>query len=250
MLTGTADAEGLADSIPAPTIESWPTEALELTQVTVLQVIAELRRPGRDGLLPPALHPTDPPALSFQAWRVEDSPVGPFAFAHARLSCRSGVRARGLTTAAFATSPDAAAILRDGFGYPCRPAEVDLEAHYDGCDLTVTFEGRPVLVISALDPQPLGAEDVQYTSTLNLAHTPNGLRLVQVETDHHADSVERVGARITQFEAEVWGDSRLDPYYVVTTTVARDRSIVVPPVRFVCRPDVSAFEGTESVGIR
>jgi hypothetical protein len=104
-----------------------------------------------------------------------------------------------------------------------------------------------VLVVAALDPQPLGPEDVQYTSTLNLAHTPNGLRLVQVETNHEADSVERVAARIVRFEGEVWGDGRLDPYHVVTTTVARDRSITLPPVRFVCRADVSAFEGTESV---
>ena len=39
-----------------------------------------------------------------------------------------------------------------------------------------------MLVVAALDPQPLGAEDVQYTSTLNLAHTPNGLRLVHQMT--------------------------------------------------------------------
>jgi antitoxin (DNA-binding transcriptional repressor) of toxin-antitoxin stability system len=250
MLTGTAAAEVLAESLPAPTIDAWPTEPFVLEQVTVLQVIAELRRPGRDALLPPALHPTDPPALSLQAWRVGDSTVGPFAFAHTRLSCRSGVRARGLTTAAFGTSPDAAALLRDRLGFPCRPAEVDLEAHYDGCDLTVTVDGRPVLVVVAHDPQPLGADDVQYTSTLNLAHTPNGLRLVQVETDHDADSVERVGARIVRFEADTWGDARLDPYHVVTTTLARDRRITLPPVRFVCRPDVSAFEGTESIRAR
>jgi hypothetical protein len=250
MLTGTADAEALAERLPAPTIEEWSKEPFVLGQVTVLQVIAEIRRPGRDTMMPPALHPTDPPAVSLQAWRVGDSPVGPFAFAHARLSCRSGVRARGLTVAAFTTSPDAAAFLRDRFGFPCRPADVDLEAHYDSCDLTVSVEGRPVLVVSALDPQPLGTDDVQYTSTLNLAHTPNGLRLVQVETHHEADSVERVQARITRFEAETWGDGRLDPYHVVTTTVARDRELALPAVRFVCRADVSAFEGTESVSIR
>jgi hypothetical protein len=247
MLTGVADAERLAEGLPAPTIEAWSADSFDLSDVTVLQVIAELRRAHRDELLPPALHSTDPPALSIQAWRVGDSPVGPFAFAHTRLSCRSGVRARGFTTAAFTTSPDAAALLRVRFGFPCRPAEVDLEPHYDGCDLTVTVEGRPVLVVAALDPQPLGPEDVQYTSTLNLAHTPNGLRLVQVETDHHADNVERVKARVVRFEGEVWGDGRLDPYHVVTTTLARDRTITLPPVRFVCQADVSAFEGTESV---
>jgi hypothetical protein len=33
----------------------------------------------------------------------------------------------------------------------------------------------------------------------------------------------------------------------VTTTVARDNAVSVPAVRFVCRADVSAFEGTEAV---
>jgi len=53
-----------------------------------------------------------------------------------------------------------------------------------------------------------------------------------------------------RFEADTWGDGRLDPYHVVTTTLARDRRITLPPVRFVCRPDVSAFEGTESISTR
>jgi hypothetical protein len=138
-------------------------------------------------------------------------------------------------------------LLRERFGYPCRHGEVSLQSHYDGCDLAVGIDGGPVLVVAALDPQPLGPDDVQYTSTLNLAHTPNGLRLVQVEAHHEADSVERVGARVVRFDGEAWGDARLDPYHVVTTTVARDRRISMPPVRFVCRADVSAFEGTESV---
>jgi len=34
---------------------------------------------------------------------------------------------------------------------------------------------------------------------------------------------------------------------VVTTTVAHDRAITMPPVRFVCRADISAFEGTEAI---
>jgi hypothetical protein len=247
MLTGTADADLLADRLPAPTIETWATEPVELQQVTVLQMIAELRRPAREALLPPALHPTDPPALSVQAWRVGASPVGPFTFAHTRLSCRSGVRARGLTTAAFVDNPDAGALLRDQFGFPCRPAELRLDAHYDGCDLVVAVDACAILVVAGLDPEPLGADDVQYTATLNLAHTPNGLRLVQVESHHTADAVDRVGGRVVVFDAEAWGDDRLDPYHVVTTTLARDRSLTMPAVRFVCRADVNAFEGTEPV---
>ena len=157
------------------------------------------------------------------------------------------MRARGFTTAAYIDNPAAAAVLRDRFGFPCRPGELRFDTHYDGCDLLVTQDGRPILSVSGLDPEPLGIDDVQYTSTLNLADTPNGRRLVQVEAHHDAQSVERVMARILVFEASAWGSERLDPYFVVTATVERARGTTLPPVRFVCRADVSAFEGTESV---
>ncbi len=213
-----------------------------------LQVIAEVRRHGRDGFLPPGLHPTDPPSLSLQAWRVDESEFGPFTFCFARLSCRSGVRARGFTTGGYADNAAAAGALRDQLGFPCRAGELRFDTHYDGCDLIVAVEGTTILAIAGLDPEPLGVDDVQYTSTLNLADTPNGRRLVQVEAHHDAEGVERVQARIVAFDAESWGNDLLDPYYVVTATVARDRSITLPAVRFVCRADVSAFEGTETIG--
>jgi hypothetical protein len=34
---------------------------------------------------------------------------------------------------------------------------------------------------------------------------------------------------------------------VIAATVATDRSITVPALRFICRPDISAFEGTERI---
>jgi hypothetical protein len=247
MLSGTADVEGLARHLGAPTISQWGSDAFELRDVGTLQLVAEMRRGGRDMLLPPGLHPTDPLTLSIQAWRVGDSEVGPFSFCHTRVSCRSGVRARGLTTAAYADAPAAVDLLRDRYGYPCQLGEIGLRTHYDGTDLLVAAGGRTILAVSALDPDPLGPDDVQYTATLNLADTPNGMRLVQVEAHHHADVVERVAGRIVTFDGAAWGNERFDPYFVVTTTVARDNTVSVPAVRFVCRADVSAFEGTEAV---
>jgi hypothetical protein len=247
MLTGTAGADTLAEALDAPTMAAWRKEPFEMRDVLTLQVVAELRRDGRSALLPPGLHPTDPTTLSIQAWRANDSDVGPVAVCFTRLSCRSGVRARGFTTAAVADRAEVTARLRDHYGFPCRTGEVCLRKHYDACDLAVTEAGRTILAVTGLDPDPLGAEDVQYTGTMNLAHTPNGLRLVQVESHHHSESVERVSARIDAIDAARWGDDRLDPYYVVTTTIARAESVAVPPVRFVCRADISAFEGTESV---
>src|SRR5204862_1419744 len=132
----------LAGWLPAPTMPAWGSEPFEVRDLLVLQLIAELRRSTRQALLPAGLHPTDPPALSIQAWRVGDSSCGSFNLCFARLSCRSGVRARGFTTAAFIDNPPAAAVLREQFGFPCKPADVRLDSYYDGCDLTVGIGDR------------------------------------------------------------------------------------------------------------
>jgi hypothetical protein len=103
------------------------------------------------------------------------------------------------------------------------------------------------LRVRGVDAQPLGLDDVQYTGTMNLANTTNGVRLVQVEAEHAPTQVQRLRGRIERFDASDWGDDRLAPYDVVATTLSRERMITMPAVRFVCRPDVLAFEGTERV---
>jgi hypothetical protein len=241
MLVGHGDLDVLAAN--APTLPSWRVEPVACEGVTCFQLVAELRRPAREALLPVALHPTEPPSLSLQAWKVEASPWGPFTWVVARLSCRSGVRARGYSLAALASTDAAATGLREGFGFPCRVADVRLSVHYDGVEL----DAGPGLRFSGIDPTPLGDDDVQYTGTMNLAHTPNGLRLVQVEVDHRITRLQRVKGRIDRFDAPAWGDARLDPYWVVAATVADEASATLPPVRFVCRADVDAFAGTEKV---
>ena len=241
MLNGTASLD--TETRDLATIAMWTRESLRFDDVICFQLIAELRRASRSALLPPGLHPTDPPTLCIQAWSVGESPWGPFSWAFARISCRSGVRARGLTLSAVATTVEATEGLRSTLGFPCRTGSVRLARHYDGAELDVDDS----LHIRSIDARPLGVEDVQYTGTMNLAHTPNGLRLVQVEADHEAVHVERLRGRIDRFEASDWGDARLDPYSVVATTIAHERSIAVPALRFVCRPDVSAFEGTERI---
>lgn len=242
MLTGTASPEAV--SAGAATIAAWSSEPVHFEGVTCFQLVAELRRASRSALLPPGLHPTDPPSLSIQGWNVASSPWGSFSWVFSRISCRSGVRARGLTTAAIASSPEAAHGLATTLGFPCRVGTVKLARHYDGVDLDVD----QTLRIRAVDARPLGLDNVQYTGTMNLAHTPSGLRLVQVETDHEPLQVDRMRGRIDHFDAAAWGDERLDPYSVVAATVAQERAISVPALRFVCRPDVSAFEGTERIG--
>ncbi|NIP16648.1 MAG: hypothetical protein GWM88_18610 [Pseudomonadales bacterium] len=244
MLTGTADLAELAED--APTLEAFLTEPVQLEDVECFQLTAEMRSSARESVLPSGLHPTIPAALSLQAWNVGESPWGEFALCCCRVSCRSGVRARGFSTGSVVRGDAALTVLRDAFGFPARAGDVDLRRHYDGVDLAVRDDHGPILEIAALDPDPLGLEDVQYTGTLNLADTPLGLRLVQVESRHSATRVERLSARIRRFDGASWGNERLAPYRVIAASVALE-SIVIPPVRFVCKPDELAFTGTEPV---
>ena len=96
------------------------------------------------------------------------------------------------------------------------------------------------------NPLALGPDDVQYVANMNLARTPNGLRLVQVDPDHEVRRSERGTPFLDCFDAGVWGDSRIVPVHPIASsyTVAR---LTLPKLRYVCRPDVLAFEGTEKV---
>jgi len=244
MLVGTASLDVLAAA--APRLEAFAEVAIVLEDVVCLQLTAEMHNGAREAVLPPALHPTIPPTLSLQVWDVGSSPFGAFALALCRVSCRSGVRARGFTTAAVVSTSAAGDLLQGRFGFPCTLGSVSLRRHYDGVDVQVEQGGSTTLAIAALDPDPMGSNDVQYTGTLNLAHTPLGLRLVQVEAEHAASRVERLSARLTAFEPEAWGSPLLDPYFVVSASVALER-LTLEPVRFVCKADELAFTGTEAV---
>jgi len=244
-LTGTANVAELAKS--APTIDRFIAEPVVLTGTQWFQMTAEMRNGAREAVLPPSLHPTVPPVLSIQGARVKESPWGAFAMALVRVGCRSGVRARGFSTAMLVSTERACAGLRDGFGFPARVADVAFSYGYAGVELNGSAAGRAVLAVSALDPEPMSSDDVQYTGSLNLAHTPRGLRLVQVEMDHTIRQVERVRTALRTFDAAALGGPLLDPYYVVSGSVALG-DVTIPPVRFVCRPEELAFTGTEPVG--
>src|SRR5262245_50826414 len=98
MLIGTADIERLA--IHAPVMDSLRTEPLVLERVEILQVTYEIAAVVRESLLPPALHPTNPPLVTWLFYACASSPWGAFVMAQARIECRSGVRPRAFLLAA------------------------------------------------------------------------------------------------------------------------------------------------------
>ncbi len=244
MIRGTADLLELARN--APDIGSYPADMVLLNDVVCLQATMEMRNSAREAVLPTSLHPTIPASMSVQVWKVGDSPWGAFAFAMTRISCRSGVRARGFVSAAFATTPAATRALRNHYGFPIQLADVTLQHNYSGASAQVRWNERVVLDLRGVDPEPMGHDDVQYTGSLTLANTPNGLRLVQVEADYHSTQVERLRPTLHTFSGADWGNALLVPACTVSASVAL-AAIELPPIRFVCRADELAFTGTESV---
>lgn len=244
MIFGSASIDELAAD--AATIDAFGEDTVSLGGVECFQMVAEMRNTAREAVLPPGLHPTIPPAISLQAWNVETSPWGSFSMAITRISCRSGARARGFMTRAIVEGSDAVDGLRGTFGFPAVEGSVRFRRSYDGVELTVERHGALIAEVSGLDPDPMSVDDAQYTGSLTLAHTPLGLRLVQVEANHVSTRVERLTSRLRAFDGSGFGQPLLDPYYVVSSSVAV-ADVTMPAVRFVCDPEKFAWDGTESV---
>ncbi len=240
MLSGTAALDDLAAA--AATMSSLHPEPVTFEGTEVFQATFEMSYSGRQATLPPGLHPTTPPLLVVLAWRVADSPWGRFNMAQVRVSCRSGVRPRGFVLGCVADTDRAVAALSGEWGLPCRLGPVELRRGYD----RVTLDAGPALTVTGFDPDPLGPADVQFTVTTTLAHTPRGLRLVQVEPQYDLTRAERVQPRLDRFEPAAWGTGVAVPRGAVTAAVGVG-SVSLPRLRFVSRPDVMAFEGTEAV---
>lgn len=245
MLVGTADPQVLLGP-RAVEMKRLDTEALPLEDVSVLQVLCELDSEGECEVLPPALHPTIPPLVNWQAWSVPESPWGAFTLAMTRIECRSGLRPRGLLTGGYIDNADAASALAERWGYGLRVADVALERRYDEVRCEVEQGGEAILDVGLRDPVPLGMTDVQYVASLHAANTERGLRLVQCDPSHEPDRAERGDPIVDHFDASLWGEERLLPVYPVSASIATGR-VTLPKLRFVQRPDEMAFTGTEPV---
>jgi len=249
VLTGTAPIEPIAAR--AAPVTDFGRDTFTLPDALVVLAHFELPYAVREELLPPSLHPNTPPILTVLAWSCPESPWGPFSLAQLRVGCRSGVRTRGYLIGAAIDNEAAAGALAAGWGLVTRPADVHVRPGYDATSVDVVFRDAPAsdggaLRLRLLDPEPLGTDDVQFSGTLTPAAMARGLRLVQFEPDYEVRRSERVRARLEHFDAAAWGDARATPRDPVGASVTT-ATIALRPVRFVCRADVSGFEGTEPV---
>ena len=244
MLVGTADVDALAAL--APVMDSLDTEPLVLPGAWVLQVTYEMPAAAREALLPPALHPTDPPLVSWTFLRCVAGPLGAFAIAQLRIECRSGLRPRGFLVASVIDSMEAGRTLASRWGYGSRPGDVRLARQYDVVTGMVCVDGHTILEVGLRDPDPLGPRDIQYTASMHLARTPRGVRLVQVDPTFAVERAERGRPHLFAFDAAAWGEARIVPTHPVSASIAV-ADMTLPKLRYVCRPDVWAFGGTETL---
>lgn len=227
-------------------LASFETEAVRLPAVETLQVLSEIERADSESLLPPALHPTVPPVVTWLVQRVRESPWGPFLLAQCRIECRCGLRPRGFLRGGVIDNAKAGKELAGRWGYRLQDGELELKRSYDRIEATVLSRGQPILRLEMRDPTPIRPGDAYYVANMNLAQTPRGLRLVQVDPEFEVERAERGRPRVDCFDARAWTSQGVRPSYPVSAlfTVA---AVTLPRLRYICRPDVLGFVGTERV---
>ncbi len=244
MLIGTAEVRDLVPD--PPTLKVFATAPVMLPGATVLQFISEIQVAGREASLPLGLHPTNPPSVVFQFWDCPQSPWGPFRLAQGRVACRSGLRPRGFVQRCVTDNAAAANALRSQWGFPASAGDVVVDRGYDRVRAEVAIAGRTVLAVTGRDPDPLGSGDIAFTTTVALARTPRGLRLVQIDCDYAASRAERVRPIVDVFEPGAWLPASIALTWPISSAVAI-ADVTLEPHRYVSKPDELAFTGTETV---
>lgn len=247
MLVGTEDPSRF--EVGAPELASFDSDGVTFVDSVFVQALFEIRSDGMCEMLPPALHPTLPPVAGFSVFEVPDSEWGAFRMAQLRIECRSGLRPRGMLVSAVIDNESARDALAMRFGFRAVVGEVELARAYDTTRVCVEVAGQTWLRTSMRGPQRIGEGDTQFVSSIHPARTPMGFRLVQVDTRHAIRRAERAPLEIEKFEGAAWGEGRIVPSLPLPAVVGI-ADITIDPIRFVCRADVLAFEGTESVAGR
>lgn len=245
MLVGTADPARFEKD--APVLGSFDAPGLELADCGFLQALCEIESEPMCAMLPPALHPTLPPVVGFRAFAVEHSPWGAFRLAELRIECRSGLRPRGLQVGCVVDSEAARRGLAERYAHRGVLGEVEIERAYDAARLRVRRGSACWLDLVIRAPERLGEADTQFVSSLHPAQTPRGFRLVQVDVEPRPLRAERGRIELRAFDAAAWGEPAIRPSWMLPGVVGR-ADVAIRPIRFACRADVLAFQGTETVG--
>jgi acetoacetate decarboxylase len=244
---------GLLDTASAvartPHVQSFDTEAWTLPGAEILQLAWEVP-PASDALLPKAMHPAIPRYVTFLVARYPESPVGPFLLAQLRLMGRAGAHPRGFVLGAVASTPAAAAALRDRWAFPAKAGAVALRRYHDRIDATVNAGGAPILEAGLINPEVISGGDVQFIHSITFGQAMEDGRpvpyLVQVDPHYTFHRAERGRPQLSRFDAEAWNAGSLR----LTSPIAASLSAVdtdLPQIRFVMHPETPVVRGTKRI---
>jgi hypothetical protein len=242
-LFGELDLATIAGDLPK--MRDLDTEAWELPKAEILQLACEIAD-GSRVLLPRALHPAIPEYVTFLVTRYPESPVGPFDLAQVRLMARAGVHPRGYVLSAVASTPGAAAELRERWGYPAVPGEVTLRRYHDRVAASVRRDGQTILEVALVDPEIVSGGDLQYIHTVSLARVDGSAQLIQVDPHYTLHRAARGRAQVSRFESAAWNAA---PIRLTTPTSASASTsdTDLPRIRFVMDPEAPVVRGTRKV---
>jgi hypothetical protein len=163
---------------------------------------------------------------------------------------RAGAHPRGLVLRAYASTPEAAAALRERWGTPAAAATVSLKRRHDRVMAQVLREGVPILDAALVDPQPISGGDVQYIHSVTLAEAPvDGKRapwLVQVDPRYTFHKAERGRPEVSRLAGDAWGAPGLTLENPIASTVCTCDTDL-PRIRFVMDPEVPVVRGTKKI---
>lgn len=245
MLTGTARLDTLLRNIP--TIDTFETDPVELPNVEIFQANYEMAAHDIQSFFPPALDATIPPLGQWTCWNAPQSPWGAFRLVTFRISCRSGARPRAFVLASCVDNVDARDAFSKHWGLRSDLAEVSFQRNYESFELSVRHKSKDLMSLRGNDPDPLSTGDVQFFASMHAARTDRGLRLIQFDPHYESVRAERYVPLLRSFDAAYWGGGQaIEPAYPVTA-YGTQATVHLVKVRFLCRPEVSAFEGSEIV---
>jgi len=241
---GLLDTESAAARLPR--MKNFDTEAWTLPGAEILQLAWEVPL-ATDALMPKAMHPAIPRYATILVTRYPESPVGPFTLAQLRLMGRAGAHPRGFVLGAVASTPEAAAALRERWAFPARAGTVSLRRYHDRVVATVAVDGVMALETALVDPEVISGGDVQYIHSVTLGQVEEDGRpapyLVQVDPHYTFHRAERGRPHMIRFDSGAWDAAPLQPLFPVAATfTACDTDL--PQIRFVMHPETPVVRGT------
>lgn len=242
---GHADVDTLLKD--APTMPDFGVEPLTFKDAEMIQVFAEIKMGTLEDQIPPALAPTNPSFVSWRGLHLPETPWGPTTLAETRLVCRAGFRPRVFLVDAYTDNPRAVEPLGEGWGFRTKVSDhVRLVRYHDETRLEVAVAGTMVLGVRMVEPNPTNGTSFGLNANVNLAHTPDGARLVQAGADYVFNRADLGRPRVDAFVPEAWGQGLVEPTYPVSA-VAGNAEITFREIKFVSHPTEPALFGTTKI---